>query len=99
MIIKAFNKLQQSLGKSLEIIIKVRPFISIYNWKGIIYSSGKYDWKTFEKSNPTIPLNVLYAKKMKTYRAYNSKHNSNHESQTIFLMIPNGERRHYLANC
>ena len=39
----------------------------------------------------------MYAKKYKIYPAYVSKHNSNHEKQTILLMIPNGERWHYLA--
>ena len=50
----------------------------------------------FEKSNLTIALNVLYAKKEKVYLAYVSKHNSNREKQVIFLMIPNGEGWHYL---
>ena len=52
-----------------------------------------------------IALNVLYIEKEKTYSAYVSKHNSNHEKQVILLMIPNGEGReakfqerwHYLA--
>ena len=29
------------------------------------YPSGKDDWRRFEKNNPTITLNVLYAKKEK----------------------------------
>ena len=33
----------------------------------------------------------------KTYPAYVSKHNSNHEKQVILLMISNGEKWHYLA--
>ena len=46
----------------------------------------------FEKNNVAIALNVLCAKKEKTYPAYISKHNSNHEKQVILLMIPSGER-------
>ena len=36
-------------------------------------------------------------KKKKTYPAYVSKHNSNHEKQVVHLIIPNGEAWHYLA--
>ena len=35
------------------------------NWKDINYPSGKDDWKKFEKNNPTVVLNKLYAKKRK----------------------------------
>ena len=36
-------------------------------------------------------------KKKKIYPAYVSKHNSDHEKQFILLMIPYGEKWHYLA--
>ena len=29
------------------------------DWKKLSCPSGKDDWKTFDKSNPTIALNVL----------------------------------------
>ena len=51
--------------------------------------SRKNDWKKFEKNNVRIALNVLYAKKEKTYPAYVSKNNSNREKQVILLMISN----------
>ena len=47
-------------------------------------------------ANVTIAL-VLYAKKEKIYPTYVLKHNSNLEKQVILLMIPNGEKWHYLA--
>ena len=50
-----------------------------------------------DKNSVTIALNGLYVKKDKIYPAYVSKHNSNREKQVIFLMILNGEKRHYLA--
>ena len=63
-----------------------------YNWKDINYPSGKDGWKKFEKNNPTIALNVLYAKiEEKIYQAFISKHNSKREKQIILLMIRNGE--------
>ena len=36
-----------------ERIIKIKPFISKYNWEGINYPSGKDDWKKIEKHNLT----------------------------------------------
>ena len=33
-----------------------------HNWKGINNPSEEDDWKTFEKNNPKIALNVLYFK-------------------------------------
>ena len=53
------------------------------------------DWK-FEKNNPTIALNSLYAQKQK-YLAYVSEHHSKRKKQVIILMIPNGKRCHYIA--
>ena len=74
------------------------PSIDKYNWKDINYPSGKDDWKKFEKNNPTIALNVLYAKiEEKIYQAFISKHNSKREKQIILLMIRNGEGWRYLA--
>ena len=40
---------------------------------------------------------LLFAKKSKIYPAYDSRHNSDCEKQVIILMIPNGEKCHYLA--
>ena len=74
---------------------KIKPFINKYNSEGITFSSEKDDWKKFEKNNVTNALNVLYDKKEKIYPAYVLKHNSNHEKQVIFLMIPIGKKREW----
>ena len=50
------------------------------------------DWKTFEKNNPTIALDILYIKEKKKCLAYISKINSNFEKQVILLMIPTVEK-------
>ena len=57
------------------------------------------DWKTFEKNNPTIALNILHIKEKEIYSAYTLKHDSTREKQIILLMIPNAEKEvwHYLA--
>ena len=60
------------------------------------FPSEEDDWKTFEKNNVIIFLNILYAKKEKIYPAYVLKNNSNREKQFILLMIPNGEKWYYL---
>ena len=39
-------------------------------WKGINYPSKTDDWKTFEKNNPTIALNILYIKEKEVCPAY-----------------------------
>ena len=51
----------EEIKKHSERIIKIKPFINKYNWKGITFPSEKDDWKKFEKNNLTIALNVLYA--------------------------------------
>ena len=87
--------------KDTQRIAKIKPFINKYNWEEINIASEKDDWKKLEKDNLTIALNVLYAKKGKIYTAYVPKHNSNSEKQVILLIIPSGEKLHYLAvqNC
>ena len=66
-----------------------------YNWNRINYPSKLDDWKTFEKNNPTIALNILYTKEKEICPAYISNHNSNHEKQIILLMIPNEENEEW----
>ena len=34
-------------------------FIPQYCWDGIEFATGKKEWKTFERNNPDIALNVL----------------------------------------
>ena len=55
------------------------------------------DWKTFEKNNLTIPLNIVYTKEKEIYLPYISKHNSTREKQIILLMIPIEEKEGYEA--
>ena len=50
-----------------------KTFINRYNLEGINFPSEKDDWKTFEKINVTIAVNILSAKKEKIYPAYVSK--------------------------
>ena len=82
-----------------ERISNITPFINKYKWKGINNLSKIDDWKTFEKNNSTIALNILYIKEKEICPAYISKINSNREKQIILLLIPNEQKEswHYLA--
>ena len=45
-----------------ERISNVKPFINKYNRDEIKYQKKIHDWKTLEKDNSTITLDVLYTK-------------------------------------
>ena len=87
---KKSKKIRKELHK-LNLLLKE------YNLEGIKFPSKKKCFETNWERNVTIGLNVLYAKNGKTYPAYVSKHNSNHEKQAIWLRIQNRERWHYFA--
>ena len=82
-----------------ERVSNIKPFINKYNWKGINYPSKIDNWKTFEKNNQTVALNILYIKEKEICPAYISNINSNCQKQIILLMIPSEEKEgwHYLA--
>ena len=67
--------------------------------KEIEFPSHKKDWKKLELNNKSVALNVLYVPDNieKVGHVYMSKHNQNHESQAILLMITDGKKWHYLA--
>ena len=60
-----------------ERVSNIKTFINKYNWKLINDSSKIDDWKTFEKNNSWIALNILYTKEKEIYIKYISKTNSN----------------------
>ena len=60
-----------------ERISNIKPFTNKYKWKLINYPSKIDDWKTFEKNNPTIALNILFIKEKEIRPAYISKINWN----------------------
>ena len=62
-----------------ERVSNITPFINKYNWEGINYPSKLGDWKSFEKNNPTMAMNMLYTKEKEILPTYISKHNSTRE--------------------
>ena len=84
MMINEFNMLQhlhsimnkhEKLHKKYD---KMKRYITELHCKGIAYSLGKGNCKTFEKNIPTVALMVWYLKETDIYPAYISKRNSNH---------------------
>ena len=78
---------------NLERILNIKPFINKYNWVEMNYPWKIDDWKTFEKINLKIALNISYIKEKQILPGYISKHTSTREKQIILLMIPNKEKR------
>ena len=79
---------QEETESHPERVLNIKPFKNKCNWKVINYSSKIDDWKTFEKNNSTISLNILYIKEKEICPAYVSKVVSNCEKK-IMLMISN----------
>ena len=96
--INVFNKQQLTLNfekieSHSERVSNIIPFIKKYNWEKTNYPSKIDNWKTFEKNNPTITVNILFIKEKEICPAYISNHNSAHEKQIILLMISNNEKK------
>ena len=49
----------EEIGRDPERIPKLIPHIPKYNWDGINFLVGRKNWKTFEKNNRDIALNIL----------------------------------------
>ena len=64
-----------------ERVSNIKPFINSYNQKRINYPSKIGNWKTFEKNNPKIALNISYIKEKEMCPAHISKINSNCEKK------------------
>ena len=52
----------ENIGKHLETIIRIRPFMYQYSWKETDFSTKSKDWKKFEIDNKIIAINVLFSK-------------------------------------
>ena len=87
-----------NINNHREKISKIRPFIDQYNWKDIDFRPTNKDWKKFELNNK-VALNILYIPHTtkKIQLAYSSKYNLTYNKQIILLMIPDGEKWHYLV--
>ena len=83
-----------------ERINNLIPFIPEYNWDGTDFPAGKKEWKTFERNNKDIALNILSVPYIKEdiVIQYGSKYNSARKDQVTLLMITDNKKTHrYLA--
>ena len=96
-IIVALN--HQNIENHPKRISNIGIFTDQYNWEGIEFPAGIKHWKSFERNNKTIALNILLVShNEKTINlAYKSKYNRKHENQVVLLMITNGKKWHYIA--
>ena len=80
-------------------ILKIKPFIDQYKWKGIDFLSHSKDWKKFEQNNKTTALNILFVpyNTEKIRLAYTSKYNNKRNNKVILLMITDDKKWHYLV--
>ena len=53
------------IGKHVERITKIKPFISKYKWEGINFPPEKDDWKKILKNYLTVALNLFNVKNEK----------------------------------
>ena len=86
----------QNIENNAKRILKIKPLIGRYDWKGIDFPWHLKDWKKSKRNNKTIALKILYVSyNTKEIRlARKSKYN---HKQVILLMITNGEKWHYLT--
>ena len=56
-----------------EIVSNIKPFINKHNWNGINYPSKIDHWKTFEKNNSTIGLNICILRKKECVQLLSQK--------------------------
>ena len=65
----------------------IKPFINKYYRKGTNYPSKIDNWKTFEKNNPTIALNILYIKEKGTSSALSYNISLSYKISQILIRI------------
>ena len=83
-----------------ERISKLKPFITNYNQKDITYLSRQKDWKTFERNNKDIRLNIFSARSTEKKINLIQRSEQNHKRQHIvdLLMITDNQNNwHYLT--
>jgi len=87
----------EEINNNPERITKLKPFAERYNWGGLEFPVALNKIGKFEKNNPEIAVNVLFASQKSIYIAHRSDYNSKRRKQANLLMIVDGENRHYTA--
>ena len=87
----------EEVGNNPERISKLKPYVEQYNWGGLEFPMAIEKIGKFEKWNPEIAVNVLFASKQSIYIAHRSEYNAKRSKQANLLMVVDGENRHYTA--
>ena len=89
----------EEIGRNPQRIIKIKPFINIYNWNDISFPSHSSDWKKVEQNNKTIALNIFFVpyNTKQIRHVYMSKYHYKRDNQVVFVMITDNEKWHYLV--
>ena len=91
----------KELGDHLyRISSKLIEYTDKLNFNGINFSANKHDYKTFQKNNDTIALDIFHVpfNEEDILPEYVSKHNFNRDVQISLLKITDGDGKwHFLA--
>ena len=89
----------KEIGRDPQRISKLIPFILKYNRDGIDFPAGQKEWKTFERNNKDIALNILSVpyNKEKVEIQYTSKHTKSKNHVTLLMITEYECNWHYLA--
>ena len=90
----------EEIDKNPHRIKKLIPYISNYNWEDIKFPTGQKAWKTFERNNNDIALNVFSAhttdKKLNLMRKLDYNHKRQHIVD-LLMITANQNNWHYLT--
>ncbi|XP_057310074.1 uncharacterized protein LOC130648072 [Hydractinia symbiolongicarpus] len=75
----------------------MKPYVDLYNWDGMEFSTSIKDISKFEKNNPDIAVSVLYVMGKKINILRRSEYNIRRNKQVNLLLINDDKKRHYTA--
>ena len=85
----------KQIGKNLDRISNIKPFINNINWDNIIFPPKQQDYQQFDMNNKSIALNTLQVdEQQKISHLFNSKHNKARKDKVILLIL---ENKHHVA--
>ena len=76
------------MGDNYNQLYKIKPYFKSFNFENINYPLKNEDYKTFEKNNESIALNVLKANENQDDNLFKCSHD-NRENKVYLLLIEN----------
>ena len=90
----------EEINKDSQPISKLKPYIPNYNWNDINFPACQKDWKTFERSNKDIALNIFSAHSTEKKLNMILRSDQNHKREHIVDLLKitdNQNSWHYLT--